>query len=459
MKRAYLLYFCIVVLFIGCDKTQITEQNNSTLEDLHKQARIYYNVQDLDSMAITADRMLLLLNGDSLSPYWGHALIHKGTVCDLQGRYDLAAHHLYSALRTAEAVDDNMLLMRALNNLGILYFNLRQTEEAVSLYQRCLLLARNDLKDSVQVCKALNNIGNAYATINGDYDKATPYFEACVRVAEEIGDEEAYTTAKLTLIQIQIEKKEFNDALHNVREIRDRGTNHYYVDYTEAGIYKGLREFDKAIDLYNKILQMKLNSRELVLSVFTELSLVYKEKGDLQMALEYKDKYQADRDSMHKIETHEAIETLKIAYETEKKEIAIASLKKEKSIYLWAGVAGVLVLIFSVLILLFRQRIIHQKNELAERRISELEKEKQLIAAESLLNGENHERGRLSRELHDGLGGLLTMAKLDLEQIRERLTNETGQVDHVISLVNQSISEMRRMAHNLMPELLVYLQI
>ena len=452
MKYTCILCLSFIALFIGCDKVRLTGQNDSSFEELNNLAKIYYNEKKLDSLSLVADRIISLTDGDSLSTEWGSALIYKGTVCDLQGRYDSAAHYMYGALRIAETINDNILLSRALNNLGILYFNMRNTEEAVSLYQRFLIIARNELKDSVYVCKALNNIGNAYATIDHDYNKATPYFEACVKVAEEIGDEEAYASAKLTLIQIQTEKEEFADALRNVREIRDRGVNHYYVDYTEAGIYKGLKEFDKAIVLYDKILQMKLNSREFVLAIYTELGDIYKEMGNLQAALDYKDKYQADRDSMHSLETHESIEVLKITYETEKKELVINSLEKEKSLLLWLATSGMLLLLLILLVLLFRQRIIRQKKEIAEQRISELEKEKQLIAVESLLNGENDERRRLSRELHDGLGGLLTMAKLNLGQLKEKLTNEIIHIDNVTALMDQSISEMRRMAHNLMPE-------
>ena len=452
MMRTVVLSLCILTFFAGCNNRQI-RLSDVSLEELHDQAKTHYGIKDLDSMSIVADRIITLTGNDSLSVDWGQAMIYKGTVYDLRGQYDSAAYYFYGALRSAEEIDDKQLLTKALNNLGILYFNLRQTEEAVSFYKRYLSIARDDLKDSVQVCKALNNIGNAYATIDGDLDKAVPYFEDCVRIAEEIDNEEAYTAAKLTLIQIQIEKGGYDEALQNIQEIRNRGVNHYYVDYTEAGAYFATKKYDKAIELYEKILQMKLNSQELVLVVYKELDKTYRAKGDLQAALDYKDKYQAHRDSMHKVETHNAIELLKIEYETDKKEMTITSLEKEKVLVLWLGVAGVTVLLLLLLILLFRQRIIRQKKEFAEKRISELEKEKQLVVAESLLDGENHERGRLSKELHDGLGGLLTMAKLNLVRLKE--IPDTKQVDNIITLMDTSISEMRRMAHNLMPESLV----
>ena len=453
MKQICICLFCVAVFLSGCNNHKPSINNNLSLAELHNQASKYYN-EDLDSMFIVADRMLMLLNGDTLSPYWGHALIHKATVHELQGRYDSAAYYYYDALRKAEKINDTPLLSRALNNLGILYFSLRQTEEAVKCYQRFLELSR-EAGDSVMVTKALNNIGNAYATIDQDFDKAIPYFEACINVAEAIGNEEAYSTAKLTLIQIQVERFEFDEALLSIKEIRARGVDHYYVDYAEAGIYKGTKEFDKAIVLYNKILKMKLNSREFVLAILTELIQIYQEKGDFQMALNYKDQYQADRDSLHKIEIGKAIETLKITYDTEKKEMAIASLKKEKYLFLWIGIAGVVLLLFVLLLLLSRHRIISQKKELAEQRISELEKEKQLIATQAVLDGETAERVRLARDLHDGLGSMLTGVKMKLESVKHgAVLNSAGveYLDNAFGMLNESMIELRRVAHHLMPD-------
>ena len=450
MKR-YIYLLCAITVLFGCSRKQTLEPINVSLEDLHQQARTFYNTKDYDSMTIVANQMIVFLQGDTLSPYYGHALIHKGNVHELQGKYDSATYYYYDALRISELIDHKPLIGRALNNLGILYFNLGQTEEAVARYQRGLSIAR-EMGDSALVCKALNNIGNAYATIDRDFDKSIPYFEACIQLAKEIDDNGAYTTAKLTLIQIWLEQGIYEEVFQAVQEIRSRGVNHYYVDYAEANAYMKTQKYDKAIELFEKILPMKVNSPELIQAVLTNLSLIYKEKKDFQTALDYKDQSYAQRDSIHKIETQEIIEGLKVSYETEKKEISIVSLKKEKELYFWLGATGITMSILVLLMLLFRQRIIRQKKELAEQRISELEREKQLVAAESLLNGENHERGRLSKELHDGLGGLLTMAKLDLSQLKERMTNETDCIEHVITLMNQSIFEMRRMAHNLMPE-------
>src|SRR5690606_23806094 len=99
---------------------------------------------------------------------------------------------------------------------------------------------------------------------------------------------------------------------------------------------------------------------------------------------------------------------LEIRYETEKKELRIAALQRERNLYGIIFISGLLVLLSFILLLILRQKGIKTKKELAEQKIIQLEQEKQLIATQAVLEGETTERSRLARDLHDGLGGLLT---------------------------------------------------
>jgi two-component system, NarL family, sensor kinase len=101
--------------------------------------------------------------------------------------------------------------------------------------------------------------------------------------------------------------------------------------------------------------------------------------------------------------------------------------------------------------------IADQKNQINEDKILELEKERALLAARSVMEGEEAERSRLAGDLHNGLGGLLSGIKINLSSMKENsvITHENvSAFNHVISLLDTSISELRRIAHNLMPETL-----
>ncbi|MBK6283049.1 MAG: sensor histidine kinase [Draconibacterium sp.] len=95
-----------------------------------------------------------------------------------------------------------------------------------------------------------------------------------------------------------------------------------------------------------------------------------------------------------------------------------------------------------------------------EQKITELEKEKLLLATQSILKGQEEERSRMAKDLHDGLGGLLSGVKLQLGAMKGNLilSEEHGRTfNHALSKLDESISEMRRVAHNMMPEALMKL--
>jgi len=116
---------------------------------------------------------------------------------------------------------------------------------------------------------------------------------------------------------------------------------------------------------------------------------------------------------------------------------------------------GALILL-TVFLLAYRNY--KQKQNLQAQRISELEKEKQLLATEAVLKGESQERTRLAKDLHDGLGGMLSGIKFSLNTMKGNLvmTPENSKAfENSLDMLDSSISEMRRVAHNMMPEALV----
>ena len=108
-------------------------------------------------------------------------------------------------------------------------------------------------------------------------------------------------------------------------------------------------------------------------------------------------------------------------YQTEKKDTQLKlqqTIIRQKSIlnYILIGGAVTLLIISSLLI-----RNYKNKQELQQRRIAELETEKQLTATEDVLKGEEKERTRLARDLHDGLGGMLSGIKYSLNAMKGNL--------------------------------------
>lgn len=188
------------------------------------------------------------------------------------------------------------------------------------------------------------------------------------------------------------------------------------------------------------------------------MSDVYAETGRYKQAYEYFQKYKELNDSSASLESKKIVSQLEKKYESEKKDKQIilqkAQLRKRKIlIYILIGSALALL----VISLLF-YRNYSQKQKLQQQRISELETQQQLTATEAVLKGEEQERTRLAKDLHDGLGGMLSGIKYSMNSMKGNLimTPENTQAfERSMDMLDSSIKEMRRVAHNMMPESLV----
>lgn len=78
----------------------------------------------------------------------------------------------------------------------------------------------------------------------------------------------------------------------------------------------------------------------------------------------------------------------------------------------------------------------------------------------SMLEGQEIERKRLSKEIHDGLGPLLSTIKISLEAVKMELEkmHETrtlkSKLDNIYNLIDNLARDMRNISHSLMPKIL-----
>ncbi len=88
-------------------------------------------------------------------------------------------------------------------------------------------------------------------------------------------------------------------------------------------------------------------------------------------------------------------------------------------------------------------------EEIAAQRVSEFLKEGKLDIAKERLSGQEEERRRISRELHDGIAGHLTGVKLFLENILEDSDNED--IKLLLTDIDRLYHEVRNLSHDLLP--------
>ena len=77
------------------------------------------------------------------------------------------------------------------------------------------------------------------------------------------------------------------------------------------------------------------------------------------------------------------------------------------------------------------------------------------IRTSSVLEGQERERRKIARELHDGLGQMLTALKFNIQGIKPAATpEEQGYIDGIKHMLQDTILEVRRISFDLMPSVL-----
>lgn len=118
------------------------------------------------------------------------------------------------------------------------------------------------------------------------------------------------------------------------------------------------------------------------------------------------------------------------------------------------------ILIGGYLVILFYQQklnatnIIHKQNEqINQQKIKELESTLHLQTMESMITGQEDERERIAKDLHDSLGGLLSTIKLRFDKLESdsKHNGENNEFNKVHELIDIACSEVRNIAHDLKP--------
>ncbi len=282
--------------------------------------------------------------------------------------------------------------------------------------------------------------------------------------------------------EIAIDHKNYNLAIQYLTKSLQLNKEFKVIEgldenYINLGIvYSKTGNIQEATECYKKGIEFckQCGDNEHLVEGYHHLAEFYEETGNSNKALEVYKRYMQVNDTIltHKFENQVA--QWQSIYELKNKEYQITTSKNELKVknmiiqkdrilrqFLFAIVGFIILISLLIIINVQHKRIITDKeNELQKHKIHELENEKMLLATQAVLKGEENERKRLARDLHDGLGGLLTGTKTAFNYMKGNviLNSETAKdFNHALSLLDTSIGELRRVAHNMMPEALVKL--
>lgn len=240
------------------------------------------------------------------------------------------------------------------------------------------------------------------------------------------------------------------------------------LKFAEYEILFKLKDYEKA----KNNLQYLLENTPFIVdkkNYYNELSKVYSAVKNYDKAYFYANKYNVVNDSLNNTKFQKEIVELEAKYkkaENEKKITALQSQNEKAALLVYNNrlnsflFAVLSVLLFLIVLFLWilnknQKKLSFQKEINHQQELTALENQQKLSVSNALIEGEEVERKRIARDLHDGLGSMLSGLKIHLKLAEKDNVSAT----EVTTLLDNSIRELRNISQNLMPESLLKLSL
>lgn len=397
------------------------------------------------------------------SDYLPGCLFNIGSNYNNLGNYDKALSYYFQAAELMEKSKDNGGLATVYDNIAGVFTNSGQYEKAFKYNLKAIDNARKT-GDTLSLTKTLINKGNTEYLMKRMTD-AVQSVSAGLELAQHIHHPYLESIGLNTLANIYIQQSLYRKGLQHAAQSLSiaRNIQSRYVEVealkTIAACYAGLKNNDSCIVYALQALEAgketSFTSNQPIL--YNELATAYAGKHDYQHAFEALTVSRRIQDSLNNIEVERKMQKLESRYIVAQNEQRILSLehdKKQQQLFIITLIAAIAAG-FLLALLLYRniqvkKRAAEQMAMAKEKEIAQLQNEQQLLAARYILKGQEDERSRLAKDLHDGLGGLLSGIKLSLAN-----SDTAGSSQQALTQLDNAMTEMRRIAHSMMPEALV----
>jgi two-component system NarL family sensor kinase len=383
------------------------------------------------------------------------------------GKPGKGLEYLFDALRVTERHPDKEMEMKLHTNIPWAYLELKQYKDCIHHGYKTLSL----LKDSEYEWIALytyNNMAVSYGALD-KLDSARYFIDKGISAAEKIGDNQSLANGHYILGTIYASAGKPDLAIEQyleARPYREKVGNPFFLVsdlYAVSDLYYEIGNYAKGVQAAKDALKLaeQFNLTLKFENTYLSLARNYEGLGDFKNSSQYYRLYAMAKDTVYKNSTAESIAEMQTRFETEKKEQQLALQKAElttQQIYLERTyvIIGALIVVLVMIMIIFsllRSRL--------KRRQLILEKEKELYVREAQIQAsiqsQESERKRFARDLHDGMGQLISALRLTLQSVdrESSLEHRLGIASKGESILNEMYREIRSIAFNLMPQTLV----
>jgi signal transduction histidine kinase len=488
------------------------------LSAIYELARNYRLLEQLDSARYYTDaHIAMAAHLDNLDHY-SKGVYQKGVLLLLHSNTDSAIIYYRYALNGFKKLNNTFYLFAIYNELGSLFQEIASYDSAIVYYHKAmdigeknkynnisevycnigkvyykkeeenisidsildLSLAKKYLSQSLANLDkspdpnlntkaiAYNNLGNV-ANHTNHLDSALMFYSIADSIFTLIGSNNGAYNVKINIGIVYRKQKNLAQA----EKLFLAAMNYYDNNQLTAGriiarrnlaiVRKMQSKYSEAIDLYKESLRLTYESKDRKnrLEIYKQLSDIFQERKNFEEAFRYLSFYLDLKDSIYSITKDKIIIELQEKYNikdteakylTEKKENLENEIKiRRQATYLIITIGFIILL---AVIIIYIKNVSHKNKIIADQKIKQLEEEKKLLAARSIVVGQEQERKRIAKELHDGLGVLLSTAKMQFTTIKDKSPENRPLIEKAGKLLEQAAGDVRKISHNMMPGLL-----
>ncbi|MCY7290734.1 MAG: sensor histidine kinase [Ferruginibacter sp.] len=398
---------------------------NQIANIINRYAAIYQRRQNYDSA------VELYLNAANIYKETGDEQKIINSYYNLSGIYkylgDTAKTFFYAreTNKLAEITNDTVFLIRGIIALGEAYNFIKNYDSLLLVSKKGLSLAsRQQMTFALGIFN--NFMGLYYTNKVRQFDSAIMYYNVALQVFENINIPFDKAVVLQNIGNAYLKKKDYINAIKFSKQATELSKN---------------LKFDQVQNLS-----------------LMDLVQAEEKMGNIPESFKYLKEYVEVNDFIQIRNNQKKVYDLEAKYLAQKKEVIMLAQEKiikQKNQLNYLLASGLSLLLIIVALLYFNYQ---NKQKLQLQKITELETQQQLTATEAVLKGEEQERTRLAKDLHDGLGGMLSGIKFSFNTMKGNLTmtpDNAQSFERSMDMLDSSIKEMRRVAHNMMPEALV----
>jgi len=392
------------------------------------------------------------------------SLVNLGNVYQFKGDYDKSTDYYFQGIEKYEAMKDTVRLIYAYGNFASLFTDFKIFEKS-KYYQTKALNFSYKIRDSLSVGYLLNDLGSTYLSLMKK-DSALINFNKAEKIAKDLSEVELEYYVNNNLCNYHINEHNFAKALdYAIKTYKNASAIHkpYFECHalnTLGLVHLKLNKIDSAYYYVNQALQIgtKIDAKEFLMDSYDALNQIYFKQNKYQEAFKALQLYNSFKDSVVGQQKQEYISKLEQQYQVKNKDNEILKQKltieqneamlqrkiNQSGIYL----VGVGILLFTSFLLWYRHR---QKQKLHMQTVKTLNKEKELASMEAMIKGEDIERTRIAKDLHDSVNGNLSAIKHNLSSITTLKAEDEKTFNLAIEMLDNACDQIRNISHDLVP--------